>query len=108
MVGHRVILAPQTVMSLKIRKRNNEQSRRCSKQRDSTAKKKQNWTTEDKVKLQNNFYSAKGQLKTLERRLLRVETLKKRYQETINADVNAEYVRKVNQTELKEIRDKLK
>ena len=69
--------------------------------------KKQNWTTEDKVKLPNNFYSAKRQLKTLERRLLRVETLKKRYHETINADVNAGYIRKVDQTELKETRDKL-
>ena len=62
---------------------------------------------EDEVKLQNNFYSARGQLKSLERRLQKDETLKKRYQETIDTDVNAEYVRKVDQAELNENRDKL-
>ena len=44
---------------------------------------------EDEVKLPNNFYSAMGQLKSLERRLQKDETLNKRYQETIDTDVNA-------------------
>ena len=62
---------------------------------------------EDEVKLPNNFYCAMGQLKSLERRLQKDETLRKRYQETIDTDVNAGYVRKVDQTELSETRDKL-
>ena len=62
---------------------------------------------EDEVKLPNNFYSAMGQLKSLERRLQKDETLKKRYQETIDTDVNAGYVRKVDQAELNETKDKL-
>ena len=62
---------------------------------------------EDEVKLPNNFYSAMGQLKSLEQRLQKDETLKKRYQETIDTDVNAGYVRKVDQAELNETKDKL-
>ena len=67
---------------------------------------------EDEVKLPNNFYSAMGQLKSLERRLQKDETLKKRYQETIDTDVNADVnadlnVRKVDQAELNETKDKL-
>ena len=48
-----------------------------------------------------------GQLKSLERRLQKEEALKKRYQETIDTDVNAGYVRKVDQAELNETKDKL-
>ena len=48
-----------------------------------------------------------GQLKSLERRLQKDEALKKRYQETIDTDVNAGYVRKVDQAELNETKDKL-
>ena len=59
------------------------------------------------MKLPNNFYSAMGQLKSLERRLQKNETLRKRYRETIDADVNAGYVRKVDQTELNETRNRL-
>ena len=69
---------------------------------------------EDEVKLPNNFYSAMGQLKSLEPRLQKDETLQKRYQETIDTDVNAGYVRKlqlrsvaIDQAELNETRDKL-
>ena len=62
---------------------------------------------EDEVKLPNNFYSAMGQLKSLERRLQKDETLRKRYQKTIDTDVNAGYVRKVDQAELNETKDKL-
>ena len=62
---------------------------------------------EDEVKLPNNFYSAMGQLKSLERRLQKDEALKKRYKETIDTDVNAGYVRKVDQAELNETKDKL-
>ena len=59
---------------------------------------------EEEVKLPNNFYSAMGQLKSLERRLQKDETLRKRYQETIDTDVNAGYVRRNNQAELNEIK----
>ena len=62
---------------------------------------------EDEVKLPNNFYSAMGQLKSQERRLQKDETLRKHYQETIETDVNAGYVRKVDQAELNETRDKM-
>ena len=48
-----------------------------------------------------------GQLKSLERRLQNNETLRKRFQETIDTDFNAWYVRKVDQTELNETRNKL-
>ena len=48
-----------------------------------------------------------GQLKSLERRLQKDEALKKRYQETIDTNVNAGYVRKVDQAELNETKDKL-
>ena len=55
---------------------------------------------EDDVKLPNNFYSAMGHLKSLERRLQKDETLRKRYQEAIDTDVNAGYVWTVYQAEL--------
>ena len=48
-----------------------------------------------------------GQLKSLERRLQKDDTLRQRYQETIDTDVKAGYVRKVDQTELNETRDEL-
>ena len=48
-----------------------------------------------------------GQLKSLERRLQKDETLRKRYQKTIDTDVNAGYVRKVDQAELNETKDKM-
>ena len=47
-----------------------------------------------------------GQLKSLERRLQKDETLKKRYQKTIDTDVNAGFG-KVDQAELNETKDKL-
>ena len=48
-----------------------------------------------------------GQLKSRERSLQNDETLRKRYQKTIEMDVNAGYVRKVDQTELNETRNRL-
>ena len=48
-----------------------------------------------------------GRLKSLERHLQKDETLRKRHQETIDTDVNAKYVRKVDQAELNETKDKL-
>ena len=48
-----------------------------------------------------------GQLKSLEWRLQKNETLEKRYQETIDHVVDAGYVRKVNQIEMKATRYKL-
>ena len=62
---------------------------------------------EEEVKLPNNFYSAMGQLKSLERGLQKNKTLRKRYQETIDTDINAGYVRKVDEAELNETKDKL-
>ena len=62
---------------------------------------------EEEVKLPNNFYSAMGQLKSLERRLQKDETLRRRYQVTIDTGVNAGYVRKVDHTELNETRNRL-
>ena len=62
---------------------------------------------EDEVKLPNNFYSPMGQLKSLERRLQKYEKPRKHYQETTDTDVNAGYVRKVDQAELNETKDKL-
>ena len=48
-----------------------------------------------------------GQHNSLKRRLRRDKTLKKRYQKTIDTDVNAGYLRKVDRTELNETKDKL-
>ena len=62
---------------------------------------------EEEVKLPNNFYSAMGQLKSLEHGLQKDETLRNRKQETIDKDVNAGYVRKVEQAELNETRNRL-
>ena len=96
-------------MSLVIRKRNNEQSRRWSKQTGFNGERYEVgllWR-EDEVNLPNNFYSAMGQLKSLERCLQKDETLRKCYQETIDTDVIAGYVRKVDQAELNETKDKL-
>ena len=62
---------------------------------------------EDEVKLPNNFYSAMGQRKSLERRLQTDDRLRKRYQETIDIDFKAGYMRKVRQIEMNETRDNL-
>ena len=62
---------------------------------------------EDEVNLPNTFYSSMGQLKSLEQRLQKDETLQKRCQKIIDTDVNAGYVRKVDQAELNETKDKL-
>ena len=48
-----------------------------------------------------------GKLKSLERCLQKDEALKKRYQDTIDTDVNAGYVRKVEPSAFNETRDKL-
>ena len=48
-----------------------------------------------------------GQLRSLEKRLQKDDTLRQRYQETIDTDVKAGYVRKIDQTELNETRDEL-
>ena len=58
------------------------------------------------MKLLNIFYSETVQLKSLEGRLQRDEKLKKLYQETSDTDVNAGYVRKLDQAELNETKDK--
>ena len=48
-----------------------------------------------------------GQLKSLKRRLQKEHRLKKRFQQTFGTDVKACYVRKVEQDELNEAREKL-
>ena len=48
-----------------------------------------------------------GQLRTLERCLQKDDMLQKRYQETIDTDVEAGYVCKVRNVELNKTRDKL-
>ena len=62
---------------------------------------------EDELMVQNNFYLATGHIKSLERRLQRDDTLRQHYQETNDTDVKADYVRKVKQVELNDIRDKI-
>ena len=62
---------------------------------------------EDEVKLPNNFYSAMVQLKSLEQRLQKDKTLKRRHQGNVDADVKAGYVRKIEQTDLNETKAKL-
>ena len=62
---------------------------------------------EQDVKLPNNFYTAMGEHKFLERSLHKYDMLQKRYRETIDTDVKAGYIRKVNQIELNETRDEL-
>ena len=95
-------------MSLDIQKRSNARSRHWSKQLYSQVKNtKLDLWREDEVKLPNNFYSAIGQLKSLERHLQKDYILRKRYQDTIDTDVRAGYVRKVQQVELNDTRDKL-
>ena len=62
---------------------------------------------EEEVKLPNKFYSAMGQLKSLERRLQKDDTLGECYQEAMDNDIKTGYVRKVQQTELNKTRDRL-
>ena len=94
---------PQTATSSVIQKKNNEQSRRWSKQRDSVTQRKELnlvkgigflWR-EEEVKLPKNLW----EFNFLERRLQKnVEPLMMRYSETTDNDVNAGYVPKVDQT----------
>ena len=63
---------------------------------------------EDVAMLAKNCYSAMGQLKSLKRRLPKDETLKKRFDETFDTDVNVGYVCKIDQTELNQTNDKQK
>ena len=51
---------------------------------------------EDEVKSPNNFYSALEQPKPLERPPEKYDTLRKRYQETIDTDVNLVMSAKLN------------
>ena len=64
------------------------------------------WQDEE-VKLPNNFYSAMGQLKSLERRLQKDDIMRKCYQETIDTGVKSGYGRKVEWVELNETKDML-
>ena len=48
-----------------------------------------------------------GELKSLEQHLQKDKALKKRSQETIETDINAGHVWKVNQIELNDTKDKL-
>ena len=54
------------------------------------------------MKLPYNFYSAMVQLKSLERHLQKYDAIWRRYQEALDTDVKADYVRKTEQDVLKE------
>ncbi|XP_075260006.1 uncharacterized protein LOC142351745 [Convolutriloba macropyga] len=62
---------------------------------------------EGEVKLPNNFYSAMGQLRSLEQRLQKDVMFRKCYHDTTDTEVKARYVPKVQQIELNETRGKL-
>ena len=91
-------------MSPVIRTTNREQSKHWSKQLDTPVK---DTKLDFYGEKRNKFYSAMGQLRSLERRLQKDDILRKRYQETIDTYVKAGYVRKVQQVQLNETRDKL-
>ena len=59
------------------------------------------------MKLPNNFYSAMGQLRSLEQRLQKDVMFRKCYHDTTDTEVKARYVPKVQQIELNETRGKL-
>ena len=61
----------------------------------------------DNVTLPNNFTSALGQLKSLENRFNRDPELKKRYQATIDVDLENGYVRKLSNNELSSTRNEM-
>ena len=106
MAGHRILRLK--LMTTVIRKTNVEQSKHWSQQLDSPLKDKKVgllWR-EEEVNLSNNFYSAMGQLNSLERRLQKDDMLRKSYRETIEADVKTGYDGKVQQVELNETIDK--
>ena len=60
-----------------------------------------------KPHLPNNYSSAVSQLKSLERRLEKNETLKQRYKETIDVDVQKGFVRSLDEAELENTKSDL-
>ena len=60
---------------------------------------------EDNATIENNYFSAHSQFCSLERRLQKDESLKQRYKETINVDLQNGYVRKLDANELEETKD---
>ena len=57
---------------------------------------------EDNATIQNNYFSAHSQFCSLERRLEKDESLKQRYEDTINVDLQNGYVGKLEEKELGE------
>ena len=62
------------------------------------------WAKENAT-IQNNNFSAHSQFCSLERRLEKDESLKQRYEETINVDVQNGYVRNLEESNLDETKD---
>ena len=60
---------------------------------------------EDNATIQNNYFLANSQFCSLERRLEKDESLKQRYEQTINVDLQNGYVRKLEERELGETKD---
>ena len=60
---------------------------------------------EDNATIQKNFFSAHSQFCSLERRLEKDESLKQRYEDTINVDLQNGYFRKLEERELGETKD---
>ena len=62
---------------------------------------------EDNPKIENNYFSAHSQFCSLERRLEIDLSLKARYQQTIKVDLENEYVRKLDEEEIRKRRMRL-
>ena len=60
---------------------------------------------EDNAALENNYFSAHSQICSLERPLNKDESLKQRYENTINVDMQKGSVRKLDENELTETTD---
>ena len=60
---------------------------------------------EENATIQNDFFLTHSQFCSLERRLEKDESLKQRYEKTINVDVQNGYVRNLEESELDENKD---
>ena len=60
---------------------------------------------EDNASIQNNYFLAHSQFLSLERRLEKDKSLKQRYEETINVDLQNGYVQNLEENELDETKD---
>ena len=60
---------------------------------------------EKNAMVQNNYFSAHSHFCSLERRLEKDESLKQRYEDTVNVELQNDYVRKLEERELGETKD---